>query len=90
VSTPTPNTFNSSGAAALTIGASWSSIVASSASRAWTRRARIDAVVFVARITMSPLACGRSLAASLTSCVALSEPRRARSSSGAVNIRWRS
>ena len=41
---PTPKMFNSSGAAALTSGPSCSSIVASSASRAWNRRARINAV----------------------------------------------
>ena len=38
---------------------------------------------------MSPPGRGRSLAASLTSNAGLNPPNLARSSSGAVNIRWR-
>src|ERR687897_647925 len=89
VSTPTPCTSSRLGAVAATSGARSASMVASSSSRAKTRRPRMRMAVLVAVITGSPPARERSPAATPARWSRLAPRIRSRSSSGAVNPRWR-
>src|ERR671918_704832 len=89
VSTPTPCTSSRLGAVAATSGARSASTVASSSSRAKTRRPRTRMAVLVAVVTGSPPARERSPAATPARWSRLTPRIRSRSSSGAVNPRWR-
>src|SRR5271165_4760507 len=89
VSGPTPKRAISSGAVAKSSVVILSSRSPSSASRTWTRWANEHSAALVAAVTGSGALLARRSAHSATKAVTVRPFRRERSSSGAVNTRWR-